>query len=483
MNRRNILLIVLGVILLGAGGWWISRHFQKVPVEHYQPPQAAARSNHYLALERFMSRMGRKMTATGDIRQLDKLKPGGVLIIDRHHRAALNKRRLKAVFDWVGKGGYLIVVPEYSDEPDPVMSYLHVKWDEDDGEGDSRSESGAHKGAKPAAPRPASAPAAAPAGHQPPAHAVIDHAASAPAAMVLPTALPLAATNRGPTASPLTTPAPAAASTPQAAASPLAAASPASAPTAAATNDEADDSEDSHRPITLSARIPGSAHGLAIRMQYQGLTPGNIKPAWKVPLDRHSDWLVDYRYGLGNVTLIANLDHILSNNAIGDFDHAEFFWKLLQHFQPKGPVTLMTHLPIPDLFDWLVSSAWAASISGLVLLALWLWSVAPRFGGTVPDVPPARRELREHLNAIGRFVWRKEGLGRWLETARTAFRERLLIRQPAIAAMTPEHQADALARMTELPRQTILTALTGTPRHASEFTAMLRTLKHLRQNL
>lgn len=218
-------------------------------------------------------------------------------------------------------------------------------------------------------------------------------------------------------------------------------------------------------------------------MQYEGLKPGNIKPSWKVALDANSDWLVHYRYGLGNVSLVANLDHVVSNDAIGDFDHAEFFWKLLQHFQPKGPVILMTRLPIPDLFDWLVGSAWAATISGLVLIGLWLWSVAPRFGGTVPDVPPSRRELREHLNAIGRFVWRNQGLGRWLETARGAFRERLLMRHPAIAAMDSPRQAAALAQMTGLADQAILTALTGTPRHASEFTAMLRTLKHLKHNL
>lgn len=474
MSRRAILLIVLGVILLGAGGWWITRHFQKMPVKHYEPPEAAARHNHYLALERFMSRMGRKMTATGDIRRLARLKPGGVLIIDRHHRAVLNKKRLKAVFDWVGKGGYLIVVPEYSDEPDPVMSYLHVAWDDDDVEDESCDDCGVRKSAKSTAPRPASSPAAG-----------SPHPASAPVPAPHPVASSLVATRSRP-GSPLTAPPPATASGPAAASSPLAATSPASAPTTADTSpssDNKDDTADTDAPETLAARIPGSAHALAIHMQYDGLKPGKIKPEWKVPLDRHSDWLVHYRYGLGNVTLIANLDHILSNDSIGDFDHAEFFWKLLRHFQPEGPVTLMTRLPVPDLFDWLADAAWTASISGAVLIALWLWSVVPRFGGTVPDVPPSRRELREHLNAIGRFVWRNEGLGRWLETARGAFRERLLMRHPAIAAMTPEQQAEALAQTTGLARQTILTALTATPRHAAEFTAMLRTLKHLKHNL
>ena len=113
MSRRTVLIIALAVTLLGAGGWWISTHFRKVAVNHYEPPGQAAQDNRYLALERFMSRMGRGVTSSGDVRVLDKLKPGGVLILDRHHRAALNKERLKELFDWVGKGCYPVGGPPH----------------------------------------------------------------------------------------------------------------------------------------------------------------------------------------------------------------------------------------------------------------------------------------------------------------------------------------------------------------------------------
>ncbi len=477
MSRRTVLIIALSAILLVGGGWWVGTHFERVPVTHYQPPGPEAIHDRYLALERFMSRMGRSIASTGDIRTLDTLKPGGVLILDRHHRALLTKARLKALFNWVGTGGYLIVIPEYSGEPDPVLSYLHIRWD--DG---TKGSCGCRK--LPTLPSAGGAPASAP------------RAASSPLA----TATPLPAS--APLARPaLSTPAPAFGSTSRAASSPLgarslAASSPvaASAPSAAEkeadANDEDDDEGDDEAnapsgppPKTMSAYIPGSSRPLAIEMQYEGLKPGDIAPAWHVALDDNSDWLVHYRYGLGNVSVIVNLDQVVSNGSIASFDHAEFFWKLLQHYQPTGPVTLMTRLPVPDLFDWLVNTAWAASISAAVLIALWLWRVGPRFGGTEPDVPPSRRELREHLNAVGRFVWRSEGLGRWLEVARTSFRERLAIRHPAIAAMNPQDQADALARLTSLPRPAILSALAGAAGNASEFTAMLRTLKNLKHNL
>lgn len=499
MSRRGIILaVILGAVVLAACGWWISTHFERVAVTRDTPPEPEAQHNPYLALERFMTRMGRSIVSTGDVRTLDKLPPHGVLILDRHHRAILGQERLKALFDWVGKGGYLIVVPEDGDEPDPVMAYLHVHWD-DDAQGscdDCRDDTDV--------PGEGAAPASAPAATPGPSAAAGASAASGPAASparagagaLLPASMPASA--------PVLASAPGAPANSAAASAPRAASAPAAAPATdtggddsgdaggddASGNDEADDGDDDGadapappRPKTFPALIPGATRAQTIAMQYSGLAPGDIQPVWEVLMDDNSAWLLDYRYGLGNVSLVASLDDVLSNDSIADYDHAEFFWKLLQHFQPTGPVTLMTHLPVPDLFDWLVDSAWAASLSGLVLLVLWLWQIAPRFGGTAPDLPPSRRELREHLNAVGRFVWRSEGLGRWLEVARTAFRERLAMRHPAIAAMSAHEQADALARLTALPREEILHALTAGAGNASEFTAMLRTLKHLKHNL
>ncbi len=494
MKRRTILILALGATLLGAGGWWSATHFERVAVPRYHSPGPEALRDRYLALERFMARMGRPLATTGDVRTLATLKPGGVIILDRHHRAIMTRERLKALFDWVGKGGYLIVIPEYRDEPDPVLSYLHVRW-EDSSTGSCGCRSHATlpsgKTAPASAPHAASAPAASSASAndgaaEGDADSEDDDDGDAPAAAQT------GASALIPASAPAATPRPASAlgATPHLPASaPAAASAPASASasgTGADADDEGDDDADvpsAAHPNSLPAYIPGSTKPLAIEMQYWGLTPGDINPAWQVALEDKSDWLLHYRYGQGNVSLIVNLDQVVSNNSIDDFDHAEFFWKLLQHYQPKGPVMLMTHLPIPDLFDWLADTAWAASLSGVVLIALWLWAVAPRFGGTAPDVPPSRRELREHLNAVGRFVWRNEGLNRWLEVARASFRERLAMRHPAIAAMDPEGQAEALARLTSLPRQAIFFALTGGAGNASDFTAMLRTLKHLKHNL
>ncbi len=235
----------------------------------------------------------------------------------------------------------------------------------------------------------------------------------------------------------------------------------------------------------MIVHIPGAARPLSVDRQYGGggLRPGDIDPEWRVARNAHDDWLLHYRYGMGNITLAIDLDDVVSNTEIGEFDHAELFWTLLRRYQPDGPVTLVTHLPLPNLFDWLMDSAWAALVSAAVLLALWLWQIVPRFGVARPDGPPARRELREHLQAVGRFVWRTEGFGRWLEAARVSFYGRLAARHPAIAVLAHQDQAEALAKLTSRSKTTILSALSGNANTASEFTAMLQTLKNLKHDL
>jgi hypothetical protein len=394
MNRRVIWIVILLIVsAMILGGWWFTSHFEKISVKKPQPMDAEAIRNPYLALERFMAKMGRSVTVSSDIFKLDKLPPGGVLILDRNRSAVMTNERLDTLFNWVGKGGYLIVVPEWTNTSDPLQARLHVQNCGDEKTG---------------------------------VDVCFTTGINAPIQNKLPSP-----------------------------------------------------------PVQqqIVVHIPDTERTLTIAQQGNGFKAGDIAPEWLSVLNEHSDWLLHYRYGTGNISLIANLDTIISNRMIDQYDHAEFFWTLLKRYQPSGAITLMTRLPVPSLFDWLMDKAWAASISAAVLISLWLWQAVPRFGPTLPDAPPSRRELREHLNAVGRFVWRSEGFTRWLEVARISFRERLAICHPSIAAMSPPDQAEALSRLTSRPRQLILSALVGTTNNAHEFTIMLRTIKNLKHDL
>ena len=96
---------------------------------------------------------------------------------------------------------------------------------------------------------------------------------------------------------------------------------------------------------------------------------------------------------------------------------------------------------------------------------------------------PSRRELREHLTALGRYVWRAGGLDHWLRVAREDFLARLSLRHPAVAALSPPEQATELARMSGRSASLIAAALHGTVGSPHSFTQAMRTLRNLERVL
>lgn len=204
--------------------------------------------------------------------------------------------------------------------------------------------------------------------------------------------------------------------------------------------------------------------------------------------------LLRYRRGRGSITAMTDLDRMLTNYRIGEADHAELFVTLLHQAvngtgngtnsadapqSHKAPLLLVTRLEMPSLWEWLAENAAPAVISFLVLLGLWLWRGLPRFGGIAPDLPPARRELREHLAALGRYTWRAGGLPLLIEPLRENLRTRIALRHPAIAALPPHEQAAALAKLTSRAEGLIANALHGAVETPHAFTQAARTLRNL----
>lgn len=239
------------------------------------------------------------------------------------------------------------------------------------------------------------------------------------------------------------------------------------------------------RPESVSVSVPGAARPLQVDYSYRQLETGDTEPEWEAGADNYPAQILHFRHGTGHVTVLASLAGLFDNKRIGHRDHAELLWTLLETYQPdrSRPVTLFTRLGRITLWEWLVRTALPATLSAAALLVLWLWSVVPRFGRKLPVAQPARRELREHLAAIGRYVWRVGGLDYWLETARESCRERLALRHPGLLALAPAEQARALAELTRRPASLIAAALHEPARTPQSFTLALRVLRNLERSL
>lgn len=238
-------------------------------------------------------------------------------------------------------------------------------------------------------------------------------------------------------------------------------------------------------PAVVEVALPGAARPLKLAASGYLLAAGERQPAWSAGPRGRGEQVLHFRVGRGEVTVAGALDGQLSNRQIGQLDHAELYWELLRRYDPspRPQVLLLSRLQMPTLFAWLWEKAWAACIGAALLIVLWLWRIIPRFGSARPEAPAARRELREHLAAIGRYQWRSGGLSALLAAAREHFHARLLRRQPTIAALSVAAQPAALAALSNRPAVRIAAALDGPVDSPHAFTDALRTLRNLERDL
>lgn len=161
------------------------------------------------------------------------------------------------------------------------------------------------------------------------------------------------------------------------------------------------------------------------------------------------DQLVTLPRGKGLVTIATSLD-FARNDGIGANDHAEFFWTLLT-LAPASSLQVFFRPERLSLWGFLVEHALPALAAAFLLLGLWLWRIAPRFGPVPADPPPARRRLLDHLRASGRYLW-TEGLRVQLAlAARDAALRRLARAQPDFAVASNDEKAARLAALAAIP--------------------------------
>ncbi|BBA35888.1 uncharacterized protein sS8_3956 [Methylocaldum marinum] len=116
------------LVLAGLVAAWFFSNFDYLPETTWEKPGKEALRNPYLAFERLLERLGRPVVRVSDAPALDQLAPGGVLLLDNSRRIHVNARRTEALFDWVARGGYLIVAAEPRRIDDPVLKHLGIEW-------------------------------------------------------------------------------------------------------------------------------------------------------------------------------------------------------------------------------------------------------------------------------------------------------------------------------------------------------------------
>ena len=181
---------------------------------------------------------------------------------------------------------------------------------------------------------------------------------------------------------------------------------------------------------------------------------------------RAGEHLVSFARGRGMVTLATSLRFARNPGlddeyarmskrparSIGALDHAELFWAVLS-LTPERELHVYFRPERLSLWEFLMRNAAPVLIAGGLLLALWLWSIGPRFGPVAPDTPPGRRRLLDHLRASGRYYWGRGMSSRLVVATRDAALRRVARAQPDFPVSPSEERVARLATLAGISKE------------------------------
>ena len=189
---------------------------------------------------------------------------------------------------------------------------------------------------------------------------------------------------------------------------------------------------------------------------------------------RVSDGLFTFARGRGLVTVASTLrfarnpwwdDYIAKavkrpGVSIAQHDHAVLLWSILSmssgrepSLSPRYELQVYFRPERLSLWTFLRDHAAAALIVCALLLALWIWSIMPRFGPVAPDPVPGRRRLLDHLRASGRYYWARGLRSRLVVSARDAALRRIARAQPDFAGATQAERAARISTLAGISRE------------------------------
>ena len=183
--------------------------------------------------------------------------------------------------------------------------------------------------------------------------------------------------------------------------------------------------------------------------------------------------------GKGQLVVLSD-SKLLTNAEIGRHDHAAFLARLVRP-AADGKVWLLYDSSLP----WLGALLWALApytlASAVLAVVVWLWSLGDRLGPIRGAPDRRRRDLIEHLDAAGDFLWRHGGAAHLIEASRKRILGDWLRDHPEAARADSSAQAQAIAAATDEPLEQVYRALHTQPQDARALVDQARLLQRLRR--
>jgi hypothetical protein len=253
-----------------------------------------------------------------------------------------------------------------------------------------------------------------------------------------------------------------------------------------------DKAEDFNPEETLKVAWQGDQAHYRVKVRgYRRLTPPEKEDDPEVVAgSKRGTFLLRYGHGNGHVTFLSEAE-FLTNELIGQADHARFAWALMQGCDAKGApsapvlgILLVVRDEAPSLFALLGRHAWTLLVSGALLIAAWVRLSGSRLGPILPDPPRDRRSLLEHVEATGDFLWKSGRAQDLVRSTRQALLRRVDLRQPTWAKLPSRDLTQRLAANARIAQPQVEQALYGQVQgDPAAFISMIQTLETVRRSL
>ncbi len=157
--------------------------------------------------------------------------------------------------------------------------------------------------------------------------------------------------------------------------------------------------------------------------------------------------LLQYDLGQGIITILTDIS-FLNNQYIDQYDHAYFLWHLTHE---SDKVWLIYGGSSESLLAILWRYADYLIISLTVLLFIWIWRKAVRFGPIQYSQSVSRRQLIEHIMASMHFLWRSNKINIILNNLYDDIIRKMQLRHRNYRSLRQEDQLELLHQITNLP--------------------------------
>lgn len=184
--------------------------------------------------------------------------------------------------------------------------------------------------------------------------------------------------------------------------------------------------------------------------------------------------------GDGMLTVMADLN-VWTSSQLGFFDHA-YLLQILAENSEK--VVFLYGAVVPSLLDLLWRHYSEFSIALVILLAAWILSRVRRFGPLLELQTGGRRSYREHVQAVGNFLWRQQMAEELMKAVREDIWKQLHRRYPDARQSNDEAMLHRLALAASRSADSLRNLMLGpVPAEEFRFYQSVKTLQEIRKAL